>query len=106
MSNRKSEYDRNSETLWVDWTDVSGQHLIDREALRPFVEILRDGQQGPDPVSKVNFVFEDEGCARYNHDSLKFSRIGTWLLHSGVRRPLNAANSPDFDVREDFGMKR
>ncbi|MEO1270953.1 MAG: hypothetical protein AAFX99_22930 [Myxococcota bacterium] len=106
MSNdRKSEYDRGTKTLWVYWTDLKGQRLINRDELQPYIEMLKNGENGPDPIKAVNFVFEDEGTARYNHDSLKFARVATWLLHSGVRRPLNPEDAPDFDVREDFGIR-
>lgn len=101
---RTSEYDRDAQTLWVDFSDLSGQSLIKRDQLKPYTDILRDSKRGPDPVKAINFVFTDEATARYNRDSLAFSRIGTYVKFSGVRRPLDG-DTPDFQTRDDFGIR-
>jgi hypothetical protein len=81
--------------------------LIGKDDLQPFVEILTGRATAlPGPVDAVNFVFADTRAARYNRDSLSFARIGTYLVDKdGVRAPLDMEGEPEFEAREDFGIK-
>ncbi len=95
---------RDGDTIWVYWTEYSGQRLITRQELQPWIDAMIDGV-GPDgvEVGAVNFVFSDVACATYNHDSLSFARVQVYLDGDPPRR-LNPDGAPTFEAREDFGM--
>jgi len=97
-------YDPQRAILWVHWPDLTGQTLIGRPDLQPFIDILLGHASADGPVKAIRFVLYDQVTADYNHDSLKFVRIETWLDHDGTPRALRKKDAPSFDVRQDFGI--
>lgn len=106
MAKPRREYDALGQILWVHWSSLRGQALIARDQLQPFIDILLDGRIDDGPIQAIRFVFEDRAAAEYNHDSLKFVRVETWLAEGKDRKPLKPASSPSFSTREDFGMPK
>ncbi len=106
MAKPTIEYDANLSTYWVHWNKVRGQTLLGRSELQPWIDALIDGTCGKGKqVRTVNFVFKDEAAAAYNHDSLKFARINTFLADKPPRPFSPAGGGPAFDVRQDAGIK-
>jgi hypothetical protein len=96
---------RDGDIIWVFWRGLSGQTLIGRRDLQPWIDALIDGV-GPDgiPVKKVNFVFGDRDCASYNFDNLSFARVGVFLDGDPPTAFESKSGTPSFSVREDSGI--
>ena len=96
---------RDGDIIWVEWTQLSGQRLIERSELQPWIDALIDGV-GPDGVAlkKVNFLFKDAICAAYNFDNLSFARIGVFMDGDPPVAFESSAGVPSFSVREDGGI--
>lgn len=104
MSNPRREYDPQDQILWVHWPALQGRARVTREQLQPFIDLLIDKNHPDGPLRAIRFLFQDREAAAYNHDSLKFARIETFIEEAGRRIPLQPGSSPSFSVREDFGI--
>lgn len=98
---------REGDVLWVHWPDLTGQVLLGRDKLQPYIDALID-RVGPDgkAVSAVNFVFAEHDAAAYNHDSLAFARIGVYTDGEPPQAFSSAHGDPGFSVREDGGIPK
>lgn len=100
------QYDAGRQILWVHWPDLRGRTLIARNELQPYIDILLGEGQADGPVKAIRFVLYDRETASYNHDSLKFVRIETFLDEDGTPKAWRPRDAPSFDTREDFGIDR
>lgn len=100
----RTEYDKDTQILWVHWTETKGQTLLHRAELQPYIDAMIDGVSARgEKVKEVRAVFYEHDAAAYNRDNLAFARIGTWMAGDPPTK-FAAHGTPEFDVREDGGI--
>lgn len=103
MSKNKQVYDQDSKTVRVYRVFEKEKTLVPPEETQKFIGVLRDRKTDKgQPVERVQYVFESEATAEYNHQALAFAGIETYLGDETNSRPYGDA--PSFSVREDFGI--
>lgn len=104
MSTNRNEYDASAKLIRVYRAFGSPRTLVPRDELSAWSDVRQSGkdEQGRE-VKAVRYVFEDEESASYNHQALSFAKIETYLDSGDGERPFDG-ESPEFSVREDFGI--
>jgi hypothetical protein len=97
-------YDESTQTLWIH-SNATGDDLIPNEEIQQWIDALGGGQT-PDgrPLQHVNYVFADADAAEYNHQPLKFARVGTFVGDLEDNEPYDADDGVSFDTKADFGI--
>ncbi len=103
MSEERVEYDSDKQLIRVYRTFSKPKTLVPKKELRRWGKVIEQGEddQGR-PVDRVRYVFDNEETARYNHQSVAFNGLETYVDSDGSEQPVD--DDPDFSVREDFGI--
>lgn len=98
-------YDEETETLWIQ-SLATGDDLVPNDEIRDWTEALERGRT-PDgeSIRHVNYVFQDRRAAEYNHQALRFARLGTYVGDLDDNEPYSDAEGVEFTTQEDFGIE-
>ncbi len=106
MTDSTTEYDEDESTMWVYYDFDDPQTLVPNDELRTWIAALEEGETDDGrPLEDVNYIFDDEGSAEYNHQALSFANIGTYVGSLDDPELFESdEGAPDFETREDFGI--
>lgn len=98
-------YDEENETLWIK-SLATADDLVPNDEIQEWITALKRGQ-APDgrSIRHVNYVFEESGAAEYNHQALRFARLGTFVGNLDDNEPYDSDDGVSFEPREDFGIE-
>jgi hypothetical protein len=100
-----SRYDKKTETLWVK-SLATGDDLVPNDEIREWVNALKRGRTPEgQPVRRINYVFQDPRAAEYNHQALRFAKLGTYVGDLVENEPYESAEDVEFTTEEDFGIE-
>ncbi len=107
MSDSQERYDEETGTVWVYYDFDEPQTLVPNGELREWMAAVQKGEteDGRD-VEAVNYVFDDEGSAKYNFQALAYGDIGTYVgTLDDCEEYEPPEGAPDFETKEDFGIE-
>ncbi len=99
-----SRYDSKTRTLWIFRSYDEPDTLVPNDEIKEWIEVIKAGESaGGEAIDSVNYVFDDEETAEYNHHALGFARLGTYTGSLLDPKPYGDA-TPSFGTKSDFGI--
>lgn len=96
-------YDKKSKTMWL-YRKYSADTLVPESEVNQWSKALRDGKAPTgEALSAVNYIFNSQDNAEYNHHMLAFAKLGTYVGTLDANRPVDG-DAPSFATKDDFGI--